>query len=137
MPDFGSNNFGLKDDMSGESSVDINAGKSLKLETRFREHEISSNAQKLTHQKKLFWVVLIGAGIMLALAILQAFLSMSILVTTQKALVIGMLISAPIILILALLRYVYDGSKKDDPEPSLMLNVGKELASVLSAIFKK
>ncbi|MEA1956252.1 MAG: hypothetical protein U9N02_07150 [Campylobacterota bacterium] len=47
------------------------------------------------------------------------------------------MITAPIILILALLRYVYDATKTDSPQPTLLLNVGKELAAVLQGIFKK
>lgn len=120
------------DDLSGSDQDTVDT-----LEDRFKSHEIASSAQRLKQQKILFRIVLVGSVIFLAFSVCIAFAELSTVVRAPEAVIIGMLITAPIILILALLRYVYDGSKSDDPQPTLMLNVGKELAGVLQSIFKK
>jgi len=99
--------------------------------------DIQEKEQKKSHQQKMFWSVLL---LSLAGIVVSLYLASTLLYTkpsNQEVAIIGLLITAPIILILALLRYVYDGKKEDAPAPTLMLNVGKELAGVLKDYLSK
>jgi len=99
--------------------------------------DLDEKEQKKSHQQKLFWSVLILSLVMIFYSVFQASLLLRVKPNTQEVAIVGLMITAPIILILALLRYVYDGKKEDSPQPTLILNVGKELANVLQSVFKK
>lgn len=100
-------------------------------------HDIENEKQKRKHQQKLFWVVLILSVIFIICALYLAVQKLENYPTTQEVAILGLIVTAPIILVLALLRYVYDEKKSDNPQPTLMLNVAKELVGVLKAILKK
>jgi len=104
---------------------------------RLFSQDINEKEQRKSHQQKLFWSVLLLSLIGIVFSIYTASTLLHTDPSNQKVAIIGLMITAPIILILALLRYVYDGKKTDDPQPTLMLNIGKEFASVLTTIFKK
>ena len=99
--------------------------------------DLNEKVQKKAHQQKLFWSVLLLSIISISYSMYLASSFLDAKPTTQQVAILGLMITAPIILILALLRYVYDGKKEDSPQPTLMLNVGKELAGVIQNIFKK
>lgn len=99
--------------------------------------DLNEKVQKKAHQQKLFWSVMGLSFVLISFSVYLAFSLLHSKPTTQEVAIIGLMTTAPIILILALLRYVYDGKKEDSPQPTLMLNVGKELASMIQSIFKK
>jgi hypothetical protein len=53
---------------------------------------------------------------------------------TQEVAIIGFMLTIPVILILSLMRYVYDGKKSDEPQPTLLLNVGKEFVGMIKTV---
>lgn len=111
--------------------------KDLDLAMKLAPYDIEERKQKKEHQQKLFWAVLIFSGILMIIALILSYRELKGTPTTQEVAILGLIITAPIILVLALLRYVYDGKKSDTPQPTLLLNVGKELAGVIQGIFKK
>ncbi len=119
------------DDLSGEGKD------TTELNDEFKSFQIRKEEQRFNHQKYLFNGVIVVSGIIVIFVGLIANNFVKNDLTTQEALLLGMMITAPIILILALMRYVYDGKKEDNPQPTLMLNVGKELAGVITSIIKK
>jgi len=134
-------NVDVTEDLSGASpseSQNLTTTSILDpLEAKFRQHELENNAQKHRQQNVLFYSILGGSAIMIVWVMLEAFKQLANEITPQATIILGILITAPIISILALMRYVYDGKKKDDPQPTLLLNVGKELATVIKSIFGK
>lgn len=111
--------------------------KDLELAMKLSTHDIEDKKQKKGHQQKLFWSVLPFSAFLIVIALFMAYKELQGSPTTQEVAILALMITAPIILVLALLRYVYDGQKSDAPQPTLLLNVGKELASVIQGIFKK
>ena len=111
--------------------------KDLKLAAKLSRHDIEEKIQKKAHQQKLFWAVLSFSIILMIIALVLAYRELAGTPTTQEVAILGLIITAPIIMVLALLRYVYEGKKSDAPQPTLLLNVGKELAGVIQGIFKK
>jgi len=111
--------------------------KDLELAMKLAPYDIVERKQKKSHQQKLFWSVLCFSIILMIIALVLAARELKGTPTTQEVAILGLIITAPIVMVLALLRYVYDGKKSDAPQPTLLLNVGKELAGVIQGIFKK
>lgn len=107
-------------------------------DSRFRQYELDEQEERNRNKKTLFFSVIGSSAFLMLIALFSSIYELtSDNVSTQKVAIITLLITAPIILVLALMRYIYDGKKIDDPQPTLMLNIGKEFAGVLTTIFKK
>lgn len=110
----------------------------IQKDSEFKNDELLAQREKTKHQKTLFFSVVGSSALLMVVAISSAVYKLYTgSISTQEVAVLTFMITAPIILVLALMRYVYDGRKTDTPAPTLMLNVGKEFASVLTSIFKK
>ena len=106
-------------------------------DSEFQNDEFLAKRERSKNQKILFFSVLGSSALLMVIALGSAVYELLGTPSTQEVAIIALMLTAPIILILALMRYVYDGKKADDPQPTLMLNIGKEFASVLQTIFKK
>ena len=107
---------------------------------KIKNNELSDKEERSKNKKTLFYSVLGTSGVLMIISVCCIVYKLTTdagFISTQDVAVLAMMMTAPIILSLALMRYIYDGKKSDEPQPTLMLNVGKELASVLASIFKK
>jgi len=105
---------------------------------KIEENELSSKQDNTKNKKILFYSVMSTSFLLLIVAIASSVCTLlSHSVTTQEVAVLTIMVTAPIIMILSLMRYVFDGKKEDAPQPTLILNIGKEFAGVLQNIFKK
>ena len=109
----------------------------LAKDSEFKNDELLAQRENNRHQKTLFFSVISSSALLMVIALGSAICELMGTPSTQEVAILALMITAPIILILALMRYIYDGKKSDNPQPTLLLNVGKELASVLQGIFKK
>jgi len=122
------NNGGLKSVSKEQKEYD----------SAFKDDELSAKRENTKNRKTLFYSVLGTSFIIMIVAVGSSVCTLLRHdATTQNVAILALIITAPIIMILALMRYVYDGKKTDDPQPTLMLNIGKEFAAVLTTIFKK
>ena len=109
----------------------------LVKDSEFKNDELLAQREKNRHQKTLFFGVLVSSAILMVIALYSAISELMGEPSTQEVAILALMVTAPIVLILALMRYIYDGQKSDSPQPTLLLNVGKELAGVIQGIFKK
>ena len=110
----------------------------IEYDSEIKSNELDAKQKNTKQRNILFYSVGAISLILIIVAIGSAVCTLLAgSVTTQEVAVLTIMTTAPIILALALMRYVFDGKKSDAPQPTLMLNVGKELANVLVEIFKK
>lgn len=110
----------------------------LIYDEKLKNNELSEKEERSKNKKTLFYSILGGSALLMFIAIsLAIFILCSREASTQEVALITILITAPIILSLALMRYIYDGNKKDEPKPTLLLNVGKEIVEVLKDYLSK
>lgn len=101
------------------------------------KRQIYDHKEELHQQRKdLFekfskyvpWMLLFGYVLALIVVIRPS---------TQGAVIAGLVIMVPVVLVLAMIRVLYgDGGGKDKTAPSIVLNVGKELANVIKSYIK-
>lgn len=109
-----------------------------KLEHEFKNDDFIAKRERNKNKKILFYSILGTSGFLMMVAILSSlYVLMCSKATTQEVAILTIMTTAPIILSLALMRYTYDGSKTELPQPTLMLNIGKEFATVLTSVFKR
>ena len=117
---------------NGITSVD---DERLGQDSEFRDDEFIAQRKKNKHQNILFFGIAIISLILMIIAVYLSYVTLEGNPTTQKVAILVLMITAPIILILALMRYTYKGKESDNPQPTLMLNIGREFSSVLKEIF--
>ena len=101
---------------------------------KLKDDELFAQIQKTGRQKTLFWAVLISSGGIMAFSLYVAYNELIGTPKTQEVAIIGFMLTIPVILILSLMRYVYDGKKSDEPQPTLLLNVGKEFVGMIKTV---
>lgn len=101
---------------------------------KLKDDELSSKIAKTTRQKILFWSVLVSSGAIMVFSLCVAYNELVGTPKTQEVAIIGFMLTIPVILMLSLMRYVYDGKKSDEPQPTLLLNVGKEFVGMIKTV---
>lgn len=109
----------------------------IKNDNRLFDQNLKEKEQKKSQQRTLFRIVLLVSFCMIVFSMCEAHLLLHQKPSTQEVAIVVFMITAPIILILALLRYIYDGGKENSPKPTLTLNAVKEFIGVVQNILKK
>jgi len=117
----------------GESIKDISP-EMAERDKKLKDDELSSKIAKTGRQKILFWSVLLSSGAIMIFSLYVAYKELIGTPKTQEVAIIGFMLTIPVILTLSLMRYVYDGKKSDEPQPTLLLNVGKEFVGMIKTV---
>jgi len=125
------------DERSPEERIDDGYERGLherELEDKRQAHEhkeeLHSQRKELfsIFKKYTIWMIVFGY----ALAAIVVFKP-----STQGALITGLVIMVPVVIILAMIRMLYgSGDQASKTAPSIVLNIGKELANVIKAYIK-
>jgi len=104
------------------------------LEDKRQKHEhtadIHNQKKELFEMFKKYITWMFGIG--------YAFILLSIyLPSTQGAIASAIAIMLPLVIVLAMIRMLYSGETSEKTPPSVVLNVGKELASVIKLWIKQ